>query len=137
MELRQVVCEYLAADSLLSGILPGGVYALAEITRQAAPGAFDENLELRPCALVKLAGVAPEGPYPEAAGAMLAVYLYEAQGYAHIDRALNRLFQLLDGCKLAAGVWTVRHVGDVQDVEDQALRCSLAVSRYRIVHRRS
>lgn len=63
MSIRDEIAAVLSADETLGDLLPGGVYAGGEISRQKTPDAFDANLELQACALVSGGTEAPVGPY--------------------------------------------------------------------------
>ena len=113
--------------------LTGGVHTKAEISRQETAGAFDANGEIEPCALLKIESVGPVGPYTHSARMFLAVYLYERSGYDNVETARERVYTLLHDTCVSPSVgscWRIEHSGDVCDQEDQALGCSLAVSRY-------
>ena len=131
--MRDAVRDFLAADETLSGYLTGGIHAAREISRQGTPTAFDANSELRPCGLLKVESVAPVGPYRHSARMVLTLYWYERSGYDSIEAMRERAYTLLHRqCVSPAtgSCWEIVHSGDVLDQEDQALGCSLAVSRY-------
>lgn len=138
--MRDAIRDYLAADGTLSGLLTGGIYAVPEITRQDTPDAFDANGEIEPCALVKPETEATFGPYEEA-GAISArlyvvVFFYQRTGYDVVDQALARTRVLLHKEKLESGVWEISWADDVLDQEDEALNCSLGISRYVVTRLR-
>jgi hypothetical protein len=54
-----------------------------------------------------------------------------------IDQALARVFTLLNRQKIGSKTWDVRWADDVRDQRDQALGCSLSMSRYEVVRNRS
>jgi len=131
--VRAGVLAVLEADSTLMATLTGGVHTKAEISRQGTPAAFDGNGEIEPCALLKVESVAPAGPYTHSARLVLTLYLYERSGYESIEAARERVYALLHDtrvCPSTGECWRIAHGGDVADQEDQALGCSLAVSRY-------
>ena len=134
--MRETIRALLAADGTLAGLLTGGVWAATEISRQNTPGAFDANGELRPCALVKLESEGPVGPYVTSSRLFVLVMFYERSGYTAIDAAVARTYTLLHYVKAGAAVWEMRHAGDVLDLEDQALECSLGMSRFVAVRLR-
>jgi hypothetical protein len=135
--VRDTVKALLEADTTLMAILTGGVYAGGEISRQGMPDAFDSNGEILPCALVRVETETPYGPYDDSSRQYLVVMFYERSGYANIDAALARVYELLHKTRLGAtGVWEVVHADDVRDQEDQALACSLSYSRYVITRSR-
>lgn len=134
--MRETVRALLAGDGTLSAVLTGGVYGGTEINRQETPAAFDANGEILPCALVKIESEQPVGPFNTSSRQFIVVYFYQRNGRVTIDTALARVFVLLNRIKLTAGVWQVKHANDVTDVEDQALGCSMAFSRYEIIRKR-
>ena len=131
--MRAAVKAVLEGDSTLMATLTGGVHTKAEISRQGTPTAFDGNGEILPCALLKVESVVPAGPYTHSARMVLAVYWYERSGYESIEAARARGYALLHDtrvCPSTGECWRIVHSGDVGDVEDGALGCSMAVSRY-------
>lgn len=139
--MREAIRERLATDPLLQALLTGGVWATGEISRQEIPEAFDPNQEILPCALVKLESETVWGPYQEA-GAVSArlyvvVFFYQRSGYDVIDDALDRAIALLHREKLESGVWEIEWADDVRDQEDDALGCSVGMSRYVVTRLRS
>jgi len=138
--MREAIRERLATDPTLQALLTGGVWATGEISRQKAPEAFGDDKEIEPCALVKVESETPWGPYSEA-GAVSArlyvvVYFYQRNGYEVIDEAMERVFTLLQQEKLEDGVWEIAWADDVIDQEDEALGCSMGVSRYVVTRLR-
>jgi hypothetical protein len=127
---RDDVKAVLEADGTLMALLTGGVYAGGTINRQDTAGAFDGNKEIRPCALVNAESQAPAGPFKDSAREVVRVFFYERSGYDAIDQAIERVYVLLHRQKVGASGWIMLHAGDVTDQVDQALDCSLAVSRY-------
>lgn len=88
--------------------LTGGVFTKAEvgrdgITRNSAPGAFDANGYLKPCALVKQRGLVPDGAIRDgitqdvSAAQVIEIFVYEDGGYTSIDAALARIRDLFIG----------------------------------------
>lgn len=131
---RTEIAELLAADSTLMAILTGGVHAAREITRQGTPTAFDVNLELLPCALVKTPTEAAFGPYDDSASEFAHIYLYERSGFASIDAALERIYTLLHQQKISGErVWEIIWANDIKDQEDPALDASMHMSIYQVV----
>ena len=134
--MREIIKERLETDPTMQGLLTGGVWATDEISRQETPEAFDVNGEILPCALVALSSEAAAGPYVEA-GALsarlhVALYFYQRRGYDVIDQAMARALVLLHREKLESGVWEVAWTDDVLDQKDDALGCSLGMSRYMV-----
>ncbi len=131
--MRAAVKAALEADSTLMATLTGGVHTKAEISRQDTPTAFDSNDEIEPCALLKVESVGPVRPYTHGARMVLTLYFYERSGYDNIEAARERVYTLLhDGyvTPSTGSCWRILHSGDVGDQEDEALGCSMAVSRY-------
>jgi len=135
--MREIVKTALQGDATLAGVLTGGVWSGTEISRVETAGAFDANAEILPCALVREETDTPWGPMPTSSRLYLVVYLYQRRGYDKIDAALERIFALLHRQKLGqTNVWEITHADDVRDQQDQALDCSLAISRYVVTRRR-
>jgi hypothetical protein len=133
MSLRDALHTVLTNDATLGSLLPGGVHAVPEITRQATPGAFDANGEVQPCGQLRLESDAPAGPFPTSARTFVVVRVYQRRGYDTLDAALARVYELLHRQRVSGErVWEIRHTGDVVDVWDQALDCALALSRYQV-----
>ena len=131
--MRAAVKAVLEGDVTLMAILTGGVHTKAEISRQGTPTAFDANEEIEPCALLKVESVTPVGPYRHSARMFLTLYWYERSGYDNIEAARARGYTLLHRTCVSPSTgscWEIVHGGDVLDQEDQALGCSMAVSRY-------
>lgn len=129
------VLAALQADTILAAILSGGMYAETEISRQNTPDAFDENLEIMPCALINQGSQAQAGPYVESdisARLYLRVYFYQHDGYDVIGQAVARVRTLLHKAKIGSGVWEIAWADDVPNMSDQALECSLAISTYQV-----
>lgn len=135
--MRAAIKAVLEGDGTLAGLLTGGVWAGTEISRQLTAGAFDDDGEVLPCALVRLETGTPWGPYPSSGRLYVVVMFYERCGYEVIDAALERTYVLLHRSKVGgAGVWEVTHADDVRDVEDGALGCSMGYSRYVVTRNR-
>ena len=131
--MRQAIIDRLAGDAALMATLTGGLHTKTEISRQSTPAAFDENAELLPCGLLKFETQTPWGPHPHGSRLYFSLLLYQRAGYDAIEAARARLYQLLHRQKVtpgSGGCWEMRHAGDVPDVEDAALGCSLAISRF-------
>lgn len=129
MGLRETIETLLTSDAALMGLLSGGVYTATEISRQTTPEAFDVNGEVRPCALVRVGADVALGEINGASRVTIEIYFYQRATYEVIDAASERVYALLDRTKVT-GVWQIRHTDSVGDQFDQALRCSLAMSRY-------
>ena len=132
--MRETIRAALAADAALAATLTGGVYALRELTRQSAPGAFDANSEILPCALVRVEAEAQHGPFTStvalSARSYVVVVFYQRDGFTAIDTAMARVSALLHRSKLGAGTWEITWADDSGDLEDEGLGCSMRYSRY-------
>lgn len=126
----------LSADATLAALLPGGVYTdIPEITRQLAPGAFDANSELRPCALVKGEGDRATGPARTAAAVLVGVWVYAARD-GTVETALERIDVLLRKRHMDGGMWEVSPFGATWGWRDEALDARGGAARYEVyVHR--
>lgn len=140
--MRQAIYNHLNADFDLMAALPGGLhYLVGEISRQGTPDVFDANGEIKPCALLKFNEAAPIPPYTHGARFSFELYFYERAGYDTVEAARERAYDLLHDRKLTpvgptVGCWEIHHLGDVTGQEDDALRCSLEVSRFEAIVRR-
>lgn len=108
MTREQEFATRMAADSTLMALLTGGVFESGTvgrlgITRESAPGAFDANGWLRPCALVRQRGNIPDGVMRDgmaqvtSTAQVVEIWLYEDAGYTAIDAAVTRLHALFEG----------------------------------------
>ena len=100
--------DRMEADAPLMAILTGGVYVSGElgplgINRTDAPGAFDANGYLKPCALVRQRALTPDLQVVDqieqvsSATQVIEIYVYQDSGYTSIDTALDRLYTLFFG----------------------------------------
>ena len=129
MSFRSALLDYLETDTTLTDLLTGGIYAAQEIKRQATPDAFDSNLEIRPCCLIKLETDVRFGPHYTSSRLFFTLYFYQRVGFDVIDQAKDRAFAILHrACGVAS--YEIWHADDINDQEDQALECSLVTSRY-------
>lgn len=119
----------LQSDPTLQTALTGGVYRAAEISRQATPDAYDANMELQPCALLRQETATPWGPHEHSARVYVTVFFYQRDGYDVIEAARARVYALLHRSKVVG--WEVRHVNDLLDMTDPALGMPMAISRYQ------
>lgn len=122
------ILSTLTADSTLTNILTGGIYRAKEISRQTTPGAYDANMEIRPCALVRQESAVPVAPHHNSARVIVTIWFYQRDGYTAIEAARARVYTLLHRTKVVG--WDVRHSNDLIDMEDPALNIPMAVSRY-------
>jgi hypothetical protein len=137
MTIRSAIYEVLDDDATLGALLTGGVYDAGELTRQDTPSAFDSNKEILPCALMQVESEVPFGPFDTSSREFVVIRFYQRRGYATIDAALARVFDLLNRQRVEdEGVWEIRHVDDVRDTWDQALDCAMSLSRYQVVWER-
>lgn len=127
----------LSADATLATALPGGVHngaAVGRISQQATLAAFDANREIRPCVLVKAETATPWGPHAHGGRLYVVLYLYQRFGYDSIEPARGRCYSLLQKQQVTpvdgTGCYEIVHANDLLGLEDQALGCSLLVSRY-------
>ena len=138
MALQDDIVAALQADATLAGLLPGGIYDAVEISRTSpeTAGAFDENGEILPCCLVKVETQTTIAPYERGSREYLALYLYQRFGYDTIRDAADRIFDLLNRKKISANVWEIRYASSTPDTRDDALDCSLVLSRYEVIRHR-
>ena len=135
MSAYAAILAALQSDAQLSAILTGGLYdgaEVADISRQATPAAYDDNCELKPCAILKPETQAPAGPHPDSSRLFVTVWFYQQSGSAAIDAGRVRAYQLLHRTTLAGsdGLWDVQHVNDLLGIEMQALGVPAIMSRY-------
>lgn len=136
--MRQAIYNHLDADYAFAAALPGGLHQGVEISRQNTPAAFDDNGEIKPCSLLKVNEATPIPPFNHGARFSFELYFYERAGTTNIEAARERAYDLLHYQKLTpvgatAGCWEIHHLGDVTGEEDEALRCSLEMSRFEAV----
>lgn len=131
MSLTTDIKTFLESDGTLMGILTGGIHDAVEISRQETPTAFDANLELLPCGLVKVENEVPFGRNDTSTRAFVLISLYERSGYTNIYSAINRVFTILHRQNGIAGTVDFRLVGETPDQHDPALDSSLALIRYQ------
>lgn len=134
MGLVQNVRDYLAADATLMALLPGGLYAGGEITRQLTPAAFDANGELSPCGLVNATSDTPDGPTLYAGRMLVSVWLYHRTRDAANETAVARIKTLLHR-QVLPGTYEVRWAFDTSGFEDDALAARAAVTRYEVIRK--
>lgn len=112
MTLEAEFKEVMEADSDLMELLTGGVYEaiqVGEISRQLTPGAFDGNMKIKPCALIKQGTEIPRGPYRTSVQTSVQIFLYEHPKLLSISVAMDILFDLFNQLKMGDGVWTVEY----------------------------
>jgi len=133
MALEGDLLTSLTGDTTLMAALTGGVHSDTHISRQYTPTAFDANGELLPCALLRMAADVPAPPHGRGSRQMVDVYLYQRTGYDAIRTARDRIFDLWHEKKIGAQTWQIFHTDDANDQEDDALGCSLIVTRFVVV----
>jgi hypothetical protein len=132
MSAFDAILAALQGDAALMALLPGGLYdgmEVQDISRQAAPDAYNEWGEMKPVGILKPESQAPRGPHPDGARLFVTLWLYQQSGTAGIDAARERAYQVLHRAQLA-GMWDVRHANDVLGAEVQGLDVPVIMSRY-------
>lgn len=134
MSLSDDIKTALQADNALVALLTGGIHArIEEISRYNPASAFDENKEIKPCALIKLPNEAPSGPYLTSVRTTFVVYFYQRAGYDVIEPAMAYAFADLNEKQIGTNVWNIEYVGAVYQQRDQALDCPLGSLRFSAV----
>jgi hypothetical protein len=126
----------LTGNTAVMAALTGGVHIDTLISRQTTAAAFDTNLEIKPCALVKIGVETAVPPHHRGSRAFVEVYLYQFSGYTTIRTARDLIYTLWHEQRIGAGVWQMFSTDDVNDQVDDALKCSLILSRYVVVRLR-
>lgn len=128
----ETIVSALTGDATLMALLTGGVYRAQEISRQATPAAFDANLEVKPCGLVKQEAATRWGPLEDSGRVYVVVWLYERSGYTSIEAARKRIYTLLHRKQLSgsAKLYWVEHSNDLLDGEDPATTWAMILSRF-------
>ena len=127
--MRSDIVTLLQGDATLTATLTGGVHDGREITKELAAAAFDSNLELKPCALVKFSAETGDNAPMRTAAQVVSIFFYQRQGYAAISVAMERANVLLHNHKFNGG-GRVELLNTVPETEDAGLNCSLGVARY-------
>ncbi len=136
MTLASDIKTALETDLSLMSLLTGGIHVgIEEINRQSAPGAFDGNNEIQPCALIKVPLEVPAGPYVSSVRTTVTIYFYQRQGYAVIDQAMSLVFADLNEKQIGVRVWNLQYENGVYQQRDQALDCPLGTLRFTAVRR--
>jgi len=137
MTLQSDVKTVLTANTALMAILTGGVHIdVEEINTTNTPTAFDSNDEIKPCALIKLGTEIPTGPFVRGVQTPIIIYFYQRQGFASIDPALVKAFDLLNETQTGDGVWNLQYSNTVFNQRDTALDCALSTLRFIAVRLR-
>jgi hypothetical protein len=130
MGVGGVICEALAEDEALVGLLVGGIYAYEQIgrngmSRVTTPEAYDANGFLKPCAVVKVGEARVGSALRDDRGGVrqrVEVYLYADgdSGYETIREARDVVVAALDR-RWVDGAGYVRQVGGAEDMRDAKL----------------
>lgn len=137
MSLSDDVKTAMTSNTALMAVLTGGVFNdVEEISRQLTPGAFDANLEIKPCALIKMGTESKTGPYVRSVNSPLTIYFYQRSGYASIESAMDKTFDLLNEKQIGSGVWELTYDVGVHQQRDVALDCPLGSLRFVAVRHR-
>jgi hypothetical protein len=135
--MKETIRAFLAADGTLAGLLTGGFFASVEVSQQETAAAFDGNKEIQPCLNVRLETRQPIGPHPEAAEQFFTVSFYQFNGFDVIEPAVARTISLLHQQVLDSTMWQIDHVNTVPEAIDDALNCSMALSRFVAIYKQS
>jgi hypothetical protein len=137
--VKDAIYSLLSGDATLMATLTGGLHRDVEISRQTTPAAFDADREIKPCGLLKFGSQSPVAPFYHSARLFFAVMFYERNGYANTAAARARVYALLHRQRVApssGSCWQIRHSDDVLETQDEALGCSLEMSRfYAVINR--
>jgi len=137
----------LEADGTLLATATGGIYDFDEterlgINRTTLPGAFDANLIIKPCVLVKLRSEVPDDVLaddPSQYVSLTAIYefwCYEDNGFTNIDTMLARIYTLMQGVQVS-GTFQMHWMGDATPFRDDVLDANLNRSDYMATVKRS
>ena len=131
MSMADDVLTALQADHALVGMLTGGIYIdLQEINRQYAPDAFDDNKEIKPCALIKFGNEIQMQGYINSVQTPFTIYVYQRFGYDVINAALEAIYEDLNWQKIGAHTWNVEFDTSVTNERDDTLDCALGTIRF-------
>ena len=136
MTVADDIKTILTADATLMALLTGGVHTgMQEISRQDTPSAFDANMEILPCALIKIGTEIPRGPYMRSTQTVIHIYFYQRTGNATIESAMDRTYDLLHDTRIGARTFAILHDNtlhsyDIAERQDNALQSSMAMQRY-------
>lgn len=136
--VKAAVTELMQLDPALSALLPGGVYAKAEINpTMGDPNPFDAVGRVRPSALVRYEVAAATGPRGRFDRQFVVIFFYDHAGLDDITAALDRTRELLHEHRIGDGAYSLRHVDDVNDQYDDAILAYMHRSRYEVARRRN
>jgi hypothetical protein len=131
MTLSDDVKAALENDGQLMAVLTGGVFNdVEEISRQRTPGAFDENSEIKPCALIKVPNEGPTGPYVRGVRTSFVIYFYQRAGFDEVEDAMGLVFDDLNEQQIGNKVWNIEFNNAVYQQRDTALDCALGSLRF-------
>ncbi len=138
MSVSDDVKTALTANAALMAVLTGGIYNdVEEISRQNTAAAFDATTkEIKPSALIKLGTETRVGPYSRSVQTPLTIYFYERQGYANIESAMIKAYDLLNEKQIGTGVWELTYDVSVHQQRDTALDCALGTLRFIAIRNR-
>lgn len=131
----------LEGDGTVAGLLTGGIFAEREIKRtQTGSPPFDGNGEIEPCCNIKEETEIPVRPHHHSHRMFVAIYFYERAGYAAIQPAADKVYELLHRQKIGNDgdrIFEVFHSTTLSDLEEEALDASMIISRYEVVRGRA
>ena len=120
----------LAADGALTALLTGGVYTRAELgrmglSRQSASDAYDSDLKLKPCAVIRQRSAVPDGAIVDEAlqvasyRPVVEIYLYSDGSSTPPESAANRIYTLVQNQSIGNFRW--QWSNQLEDWHDPAL----------------
>lgn len=139
MSLSDSIKDALEDDVALMALLTGGIFnEVEEISRTnaATAAAFDEQKEIKPCALIKFGVETKTGPHARSVRTPFRIYFYQRQGYDVIDPAMEIIFNLLNDQQIGVRVWNIEYSSEIKQQRDQALDCALASQIWNAIRNR-
>jgi hypothetical protein len=131
MSIGNDIKTALELDDALMALLTGGVFAdVEEINRQNTPGAFDANMEIEPCILIKEGTETKLRPTRRGVQTPITIYFYQRSGFDVIDAAIALAFDDLNEKKIGDSVWNIEHDITIHRQRDAALDCPLGTLRF-------
>ena len=132
--VKEAIAELMRTDVELSALLPGGVYAVAEINRtMAAPKPFDAVGRVQPCALVRNEVSVAAGPRGRFQRQFVVIFFYDYAGYEAINEAMSRTRALLHEHRIGNGAYQIRFVDSVDDQYDDGILAYMHRARFEAV----
>lgn len=129
--LSDAIKAALENDSALAALLTGGIHNdVEEISRQNTPTAFDADMEIKPCALIKIGTEIPLRGYTTSVQTPLTIYFYQREGNSVIEPAIGLAYADLNEEKIGAGVWSIQYDNSIFQQRDTALDCALGSLRF-------